>query len=39
MVPDKIRIVFHALNDICSVGGGLVSAVVDNGTLSGFTCI
>ena len=22
--------VFHALNDICSVGGGLVSAVVDN---------
>ena len=29
-VPDNIRIVFHALNDICSEGGGgLISGVVD----------
>ena len=30
IVPDNIRIVFHALNDICSEGGGgLISGVVD----------
>lgn len=31
IVQANIKSVFHALNDICSVGGGLVSAVVDNG--------
>ena len=31
MVPANIRMVFQALNEICSVGGGgLISAVVDN---------
>ena len=30
IVPDNNKSVFHALNDICSVGGGLVSAVADN---------
>jgi len=32
MVPHNIRMVFQALNDICSVGGGLVSEAVDNYT-------
>jgi hypothetical protein len=32
IVLANIKSVFHALNDICSVGGGdLVSAVEDNG--------
>lgn len=30
IVPANIKRVFHALNDICSVGGSLVSAVADN---------
>jgi hypothetical protein len=30
IVPDNIKRVFQALNDICSVGGSLVSAVADN---------
>ena len=40
IVPNNIRIVFQALNDICSVGGGgLISGVVDNWKLSIFACI
>ena len=31
IVPANNKSVFHALNDICSVGGGLISAVADNG--------
>ena len=30
IVPANNKSVFHALNDICSVAGGLVSAVADN---------
>ena len=30
IVLANIKSVFHALNDICSVGGDLVSAVADN---------
>jgi hypothetical protein len=30
IVLDNNKSVFHALNDICSVGGGAVSAVADN---------
>jgi hypothetical protein len=30
IVPANIKRVFQALNDICSVGGSLVSAVADN---------
>ena len=30
MVQDNIRIVFQALNEICSGGDGLTSALADN---------
>jgi hypothetical protein len=30
MVPDNIRIVFHALNEICSGGEGVIAAFPDN---------